>query len=352
MRSEGNAATSHAMTPAIFGLAGTALSADERAFFRDSDPAGYILFGRNIESRQQLRALTDELRAIHGRSRLFICIDQEGGRVARMKAPTWLAYPPGQVFDRLWDMAPASAIAAARANAEALGLDLAEAGISVDCLPLLDVRQPGAHDVIGDRALGSEPRRVAALGRAVLDGLEAAGVCGIVKHMPGHGRAGADSHKELPTVTASDAELESDIAPFRTLADAPVAMTAHIVFTAWDAERPATQSPTVIEQVIRRRIGFGGLLLTDDLDMEALSGTIPERAAKSIAAGCDVALNCWGRMADMTGIADALPVMAPEAAARLERALALTNVASFDMARQTELLAARDTLLALTEARA
>lgn len=340
------------MTPAIFGLAGTALSADERAFFRDSDPAGYILFGRNIESRQQLRALTDELRAIHGRSRLFICIDQEGGRVARMKAPTWLAYPPGQVFDRLWDMAPASAIAAARANAEALGLDLAEAGISVDCLPLLDVRQPGAHDVIGDRALGSEPRRVAALGRAVLDGLEAAGVCGIVKHMPGHGRAGADSHKELPTVTASDAELESDIAPFRTLADAPVAMTAHIVFTAWDAERPATQSPKVIEQVIRRRIGFGGLLLTDDLDMEALSGTIPERAAKSIAAGCDVALNCWGRMADMTGIADALPVMAPETAARLERALALTNVASFDMARQTELLAARDTLLALTEARA
>lgn len=340
------------MTPAIFGLSGTALSADERAFFRDSDPAGYILFGRNIESRQQLRALTDDLRAIHGRNRLFICIDQEGGRVARMKAPTWLSYPPGQVFDRLWDLAPASAIAAARANAEALGLDLAEAGISVDCLPLLDVRQPGAHDVIGDRALGSEPRRVAALGRAVLDGLEAAGVCGIVKHMPGHGRAGADSHKELPTVTASDAELESDIAPFRTLADAPVAMTAHIVFTAWDAERPATQSPKVIEQVIRRRIGFGGLLLTDDLDMEALSGTIPERAAKSIAAGCDIALNCWGRMADMTGIARALPVMAPEAAARLERALALTNVASFDMARQTELLAARDTLLALTEARA
>jgi beta-N-acetylhexosaminidase len=340
------------MTPAIFGLAGTALSADERAFFRDSDPAGYILFGRNIESRQQLRALTDDLRAIHGRNRLFICIDQEGGRVARMKAPTWLSYPPGQVFDRLWDLAPASAIAAARANAEALGLDLAEAGISVDCLPLLDVRQPGAHDVIGDRALGSEPRRVAALGRAVLDGLEAAGVCGIVKHMPGHGRAGADSHKELPTVTASDAELESDIAPFRTLADAPVAMTAHIVFTAWDTERPATQSPTVIEQVIRRRIGFGGLLLTDDLDMEALSGTIPERAARSIAAGCDVALNCWGRMADMTGIAHALPVMAPEAAARLERALALTNVASFDMARQAELLATRDTLLALTEARA
>ncbi|MDE2595587.1 MAG: beta-N-acetylhexosaminidase [Sphingomonadales bacterium] len=340
------------MTPAIFGLSGTTLTAEERAFFADADPAGYILFGRNIESRAQLRALTDELRGIHGRSRLFICIDQEGGRVSRMKPPEWLAYPAGQAFDHLWDLAPASAIEAARANAEALGLDLAEAGISVDCLPLLDVRQPGAHDVIGDRALGTEPRRVAALGRAVLDGLERAGVCGVVKHMPGHGRAGADSHKELPTVTVSEAELEVDIAPFRTLADAPVAMTAHIVFTAWDKERPATQSPTVIEQIIRRRIGFDGLLLTDDLDMEALSGTIPERAARSIAAGCDVALNCWGRMDDMVGIARVLPVMAPAAAVRLERALAFTDVTRFDRTRQAERLATRDALLALAEARA
>jgi beta-N-acetylhexosaminidase len=163
------------MTPAIFGIAGLTLSADERAFFRDADPAGYILFGRNVESREQVRALTDELRAIHGRDKTLISIDQEGGRVARLKPPVWLRYPPGEPFDRLYDIAPASAIEAARANAHALGLDLAEVGVSVDCLPLLDVRQPGAHDVIGDRALGSDPLRVAALGRAVLDGLAAAG---------------------------------------------------------------------------------------------------------------------------------------------------------------------------------
>lgn len=338
------------MTPAIFGLAGTVLSADERAFFHDADPAGYILFGRNIESRAQLRALTDDLRSIRGRNRTFICIDQEGGRVARMKPPVWPAYPTGEAFDRLYDIAPSSAIEAARANAEAIGLDLAEAGISVDCLPLLDVRQPGAHDVIGDRALGREPLRVAALGRSVLQGLARAGVAGIVKHMPGHGRAGVDSHKELPTVTASDAELATDLAPFRTLRDAPIAMTGHIVFTAWDAAHPATQSPFVVETIIRQRIGFDGLLLTDDLDMQALSGSIPERAAGSIAAGCDIALNCWGRMDDMIGIANALPVMAPLAALRLERALAMTDVDRADMSRHAELLARRDRLLGLASA--
>lgn len=334
------------MTPAIFGLSGLTLTADERAFFRDCDPAGYILFGRNIQSRAQVRALTDELRAIHGRDRLLICIDQEGGRVQRMKAPEWLAYPPGEVFDRMYDVAPATAIEAARANAEALGIDLAEAGISVDCLPLLDVRQPGAHDVIGDRALGSEPMRVAALGRAVLDGLARAGVCGVVKHMPGHGRAGDDSHKELPTVTASEADLEADIAPFRTLANAAIAMTGHILFTAWDRENPATQSPFVIEEIIRKRIGFAGLLLTDDLDMEALSGSVPERAARAIAAGCDVALNCWAKMDDMIGIAKALPAMTSEALARLDRALADTDVNRADRAWQADLLARRDALIA------
>lgn len=340
------------MTPAIFGLSGLTLTADERAFFIDADPAGYILFGRNIESRAQVRALTDDLRALHGRERAFICIDQEGGRVARMKPPEWLAFPPGAVFDRLYDLAPASAIAAARANAQALGLDLAEAGISVDCLPLLDVRQPGAHDVIGDRALGSEPLRVAALGRAVLDGLAAAGVAGVVKHMPGHGRAGADSHKALPTVTASAGELETDLAPFRTLAGAPIAMTAHVLYTAWDAENPATLSPTVIGEVIRRRIGFSGLLLTDDLDMEALSGSVPDRAARAIAAGCDIALNCWAKMDDMIGIATALPAMGAETAARLDRALAGTDVSNPPVDEQPALLAKRDALLALSEAQA
>lgn len=334
------------MTPAIFGIAGTSLTADERAFFLESDPAGYILFGRNVETRDQVRALTDELRTIHGRDRLFICIDQEGGRVSRMKPPHWLAFPPGEVFDRLYDVAPASAIEAARANAEALALDLVEVGVSVDCLPLLDVRQPGAHDVIGDRALGSEPLRVAALGRAVLDGMGRAGVIGTIKHIPGHGRAMADSHKELPIVTASDNELELDIAPFKALAGAVAGMTAHIRYTAWDAENPATQSPFVIEEVIRCRIGFGGLLLSDDLDMEALDGTVPQRAAKAIAAGCDIALNCWAKMDDMVGIASALPALAGDGAARLENALAAMGPpASGDAERQAELLATRDALI-------
>jgi len=337
------------MTPAIFGLSGTTLTDAERAFFREADPAGYILFKRNVENRGQLRALTDDLRSIHGREHLLITVDQEGGGVTRLKPPEWLAWPDGVVFDRLYDIAPASAIEAARANAEALGHDLAEAGITCTHAPVLDVRQEGAHDVIGDRAYGFEPLRVAALGRAVLDGLARAGIVGTIKHMPGHGRALCDSHKQLPTVTASDAELETDIAPFRALNQAPIAMTAHIVFTAWDKESPATQSPWVIEHIIRQRIGFGGLLLTDDLDMEALSGTVPERAARSIAAGCDVALNCWAKMDDMEGIAKALPAMSAVTAARLESALADTRV---DGAAgiQGELLAKRDALLGLVSA--
>jgi beta-N-acetylhexosaminidase len=335
------------MTPAIFGCAGPRLTPEEKAFFKDADPAGYILFARNAESREQMRALTDELRAIHGRERLFVCIDQEGGRVARMKPPEWTAFPPGAAFDRLYDVAPASAIEAVRANAEALGLDLAEAGISVDCIPLLDVRQPGAHDVIGDRAFGSEPLRVAALGRAVLDGLARAGVTGTVKHMPGHGRAHADSHKELPRVEASEAELETDLAPFRALADAPVGMTSHVLYTAWDAERPATQSPFVVGEIIRKRIGFGGLLLTDDIDMEALAGPVPERSAKALAAGCDLVLNCWARMDDMIGIAERCPTMSEETAVRLERALDVGGKPTGD---QAHLIAKRDSLLELANA--
>ena len=354
MRRRAKSAMRCAMVPAIFGLSGLTLSADERAFFRDADPAGYILFGRNVESRDQVRRLTDELRALHGRDRTFICIDQEGGRVARMKPPHWRAYPPGAVFDRLWDTAPASAIEAARANAHALGLDLAEAGISVDCLPLLDVRDPLGHDVIGDRAYGAEPLRVAALGRATIDGLALAGVAGVVKHMPGHGRAGADSHKALPTVTATAEELERDLAPFRTLNHASIAMTAHVLFTAWDADNPATLSPYVIGEVIRRQIGFDGLLLTDDLDMEALSGTVPERAARAIAAGCDIALNCWAKMDDMVGIAKALPTMSGKTAERLD--YALSGTASFaepvDLSAQGERLALRDRLLDLLKDRA
>ena len=339
------------MIPAIFSLSGPTLTAEERALFADADPAGYILFGRNIRTRAQVRALTDELRALHGRDRTFICIDQEGGRVARLKPPEWLAFPPGAVFDKLYDLAPISAIEAARANAEALGLDLAEVGISVDCLPLLDVRQPGAHDVIGDRAFGAEPLRVAALGRATLDGLARAGVAGVIKHMPGHGRTHCDTHKAMPTVTESDEELESDLAPFRALKDAPIGMTGHLLFTAWDAENPATLSRFVIEEVIRKRIGFDGLLLTDDLDMQALSGTVPERAQRAIAAGCDLALYCWAKIEDMRGIAGRLPTMSERTVVRLERALAGT--ADFttppELAAQSALLDKRDRLLALAE---
>ena len=338
------------MTPAIFGLAGLTLTDDERAFFRECDPAGYILFGRNIDTPEQVRALTDELRTIHGRDKLLISIDQEGGRVARMRPPHFSPFPAGSAFDALYEIAPSSAIAAARMNAHAMGIELAEAGITVDYYPSLDVRQHGAHDVIGDRSFGFEPLRVAAIGRAILEGLAAAGVAGCIKHMPGHGRSAVDTHKELPTVTASEEELELDLAPFKALADTPIGMTGHLVFPVWDAENPATQSPTVIRDVIRDKIGFDGLLLTDDLDMQALSGSVPERAERSVAAGCDLALNCWAKMDDMVGIVERLPAMSDATAARLERALAGTGITP--QGDKAELLAQRDQLLALAGAAA
>ncbi|MDZ3831278.1 MAG: beta-N-acetylhexosaminidase [Sphingopyxis sp.] len=334
------------MIPAIFGLSGPVLTDDERAFFRDSNPAGYILFGRNIENRDQLRRLTDDLRSLDGRAGLPILIDQEGGRVARMKAPEWPDFPPGAVFDALYERAPASAIEAARLNAMALAAMLAEVGITVDCLPLLDVRQPGASDVIGDRALGSEPMRVAALGRAILGGLQAGGVIGVVKHIPGHGRALLDSHKELPRVAASDHELQSDLAPFAALRDAAMAMTCHVVFEAWDAERPATLSPVVIDTIIRQRVGFHGLLMTDDIDMKALSGSIPALAAEALAAGCDIVLNCWGKMDDMVGIAKAIDPIRSISLARLEGAMDRIAGAS-DLREFAALVDQRDALLAV-----
>lgn len=334
------------MIPAIFGLSGLTLTDDERAFFCDSDPAGYILFGRNIENREQLRRLTDDLRSLDGRSNLPILIDQEGGRVARMKSPEWPDFPSGAAFDALYERAPASAIEAARLNAMALAVMLAEVGITVDCLPLLDVRQPGASDVIGDRALGSEPMRVAALGRAILSGLQAGGVVGIVKHIPGHGRAMADSHEALPVVSALDRDLQTDLAPFAALRDAAMAMTCHVVFEAWDPDRPATLSPTIIDSVIRQRIGFHGLLMTDDLDMKALSGDVPSRAADAIAAGCDIALNCWGKMDDMVGIANALDPISMISLARLEGAMDRI-VGAHDPRQFATLVDQRDALLAI-----
>jgi beta-N-acetylhexosaminidase len=310
------------MKPVIFGLLGLELTPDERAFFAAVEPAGYILFKRNIQDRDQVRALTDSLRALSGRDELPILIDQEGGRVARMGPPIWPAFPAGPAFDELYKQAPMSAIQAMRANGQALGLMLSEVGITVNCAPLLDVVQPDTTEAVACRAYGSEPMQVAALGRAMLEGLAAGGVVGVVKHMPGHGRSQLDSHYDLPTVTAAAEALAVDVEPFRTLAHAPMGMTSHIVFQAWDAERPATLSPIVIEQVIRGQIGFDGLLMTDDIDMKALSGTAGEKAAAAIAAGCDLVLDCWARMDEMVEIAGRLDEIGAAARARLERAMA------------------------------
>ena len=334
------------MTPVIFGLSGLALSNDERRLFRDVNPAGYILFKRNIEDREQVRALTDSLRELHGRDDVLISIDQEGGRVARMRGPVWPEFPAGGVFDALYDVAPMTAIEAARANAEAIALVLAEVGINVDCLPLLDVRVPETHSAIGDRALGSDPMRVAALGRAILEGLAAGGVVGVVKHMPGQGRAVVDTHHELPHVHASEAELEQDLRPFRTLNWAPMGMTGHVVYDVWDDQRPSTMSPVVIEKVIRGKIGFDGLLMSDDLDMNALSGDVPTRAVECVAAGCDIALNCWGRFDEMVAIAEQLPEITAAGKVRLDKAMA-TAAPKFDVARLADMLEKRDQLLAI-----
>jgi beta-N-acetylhexosaminidase len=334
------------MTPLILGLAGPELSEAERRFFRAVDPAGYILFKRNVVDRAQMRALTDALRGLSGREDLPILIDQEGGRVARMQPPEWPAFPPGADFDRLYEIGPMSAIEAMRANAQALAVMLREVGVTVDCLPLLDVRQPGAHDIIGDRALGQEPLRVAALGRATIEGLQAGGVVGVVKHVPGHGRAMADSHVELPVVTADAGALDTDILPFQRLNGAPMAMTAHVVYTAWDPDNCASLSAKVIGEIIRGRIGFDGLLMSDDLGMQALTGGFEERARGVIAAGCDVALHCSGDMAEMEACAGGAGAIAPEARARLERAMS-TIAGAADATPFEALTSKRDALLAL-----
>jgi beta-N-acetylhexosaminidase len=333
------------MLPLILGLSGLALTDAERGLIRAADPAGFILFGRNVRDKAQLRALTDSLRDLSGRADLPILVDQEGGRVARLGPPAWPAFPAPWRFAELYAKAPISAIEAARGNALAIAVILAQGGINIDCTPLLDVRQAGAHDVIGDRALGAEPMQVAALGRAVLDGLEAGGVLGVVKHVPGHGRAHADPHGELPIVEADREALAGDLAPFRALADAPVAMAAHLVYPAWDERLPASASPAIIAGIVRGEIGFDGLLLSDDIGMGALSGPLGARAQAAIAAGCDLALHCSGVAGENEAIAGALGEIEEAASARLERALA--RIAGKASAQSHEALAAkRDALLA------
>ncbi len=334
------------MQAAIYGMEGFELTADERAFFFDSEPAGFILFNRNCSDPEQLLRLTDSLRELSGRHDVPILIDQEGGRVARMRPPAWPAFPPGERFAHLYEAAPSSAIEAARSNARAIALTLRACGINVNALPMLDVRQEGATDIVGDRALGTCPMQVAALGRAVLDGMASAGVVGIIKHMPGHGRALVDSHKELPVVSATAEELEIDLEPFERLASAPMGMTAHVVYTAWDAERPASLSSAVVGGIIRARIGFDGWLMSDDLGMEALAGDFGSRAAGVVAAGCDVALHCSGKMEEMIAVANAVPAMSAEGEARLTRAMATTMIDD-DGPEFAEAVAKRDALLAL-----
>jgi beta-N-acetylhexosaminidase len=308
---------------AILGCSGLALSQDERAFFRDARPWGFILFKRNIDTPDQVRALVAELRACVGRPDAPVLIDQEGGRVQRLGPPHWRRYPPGRAYGDLGANDPLVRREVVRLGARLLAHDLAALGINVDCVPVLDVPSPGAHDIIGDRAYGETPQAVAELGRAAAEGLIAGGVLPVIKHIPGHGRAHADSHLSLPVVEASLAELDAiDFAPFKGLSDMPMAMTAHVVYTAIDRRRPATTSSKAIREVIRGAIGFGGLLMSDDLSMKALSGDFAERARASLAAGCDVVLHCNGDMAEMRAVMAGTKVLAGRAKARAAAALA------------------------------
>ncbi|HEX3497968.1 MAG TPA: beta-N-acetylhexosaminidase [Stellaceae bacterium] len=287
----------------ILGCAGATLAPEERDFFREADPLGFILFQRNCVDPEQLRRLVEALRASVGRADAPVLIDQEGGRVARLRPPHWRTYPSAARIAALGDASPAAARDVARLIAD----DLARLGITIDCLPVLDLPVPGADAIIGDRAYGTAPERVAAIGRAACEGLLAGGVLPVIKHIPGHGRATVDSHLACPVVaTARDELAASDFAPFRALNDMNWAMTAHIVYSAIDAARPGTLSPVVIAEVIRGAIGFAGVLVSDDLSMQALGGSLGERAAGALAAGCDVALHCSGRLDEMRAVAEAV----------------------------------------------
>ncbi len=292
---------------AIFGCAGLSLSAAERTFFAGTNPLGFILFARNCADPAQVSALVAELRDAVGRADAPVLIDQEGGRVARLRPPHWRAAPLAAVFGQLAKNDPVAAVDAVRLNSRLLAAELMALGIDVDCLPVLDVPQPGAHDVIGDRAYAALPETIAMLGRAACEGLRDGGVLPVVKHIPGHGRAVADSHAELPVVDAPLDELRRiDFLPFAALSDMPLAMTAHVVYTALDPDCPATLSPTVITEVIRGELGFSGVLMSDDLGMGALSGGFDERAAAVLDAGCDLVLHCSGDLDEMQAVSTAL----------------------------------------------
>ena len=307
----------------ITGVSGFTLTADERDFMRTSRPWGFILFKRNIETSAQVIALVSELRESIDEPDAPVLIDQEGGRVQRFGPPHWPVYPPGAVFGTLYDIDRKLGLAAARLSARLIAADLIDLGVTVDCLPLADVPVAGADAVIGARAYGTEPGKVAAIARAVTEGLEQGGVLPVLKHIPGHGRATADTHFKLPVVDTSKAELErTDFAAFQPLADLPMAMTAHVVFSALDPAQPATTSATIIEQVIRGRIGFQGLLMSDDVSMNALAGSIAERTRAIVSAGCDMVLHCNGNLDEMREVAHEAPVLSGKALDRAKRALA------------------------------
>ena len=306
----------------ITGLAGLTLSANERAFLREARPWGLIVFKRNVSTPEQVTELTRSFRDILGWE-APVLVDQEGGRVQRLGPPHWPAYPPGARYGDLYDREPASGLAAARLAGHLIASDLRPLGIDVDCLPLADVPVPGSDNVIGDRAYGSEPGKVAAIAAAIAQGLLAGGVLPVLKHLPGHGRAGADSHHRLPVVDTDRATLElTDFAAFKPLAGLPLGMTAHVVFSAIDPVAPATTSVTMVREVIRRDIGFQGLLMSDDISMGALSGTLAERSRAALAAGCDVVLHCNGNFTEMNEVAGAVPELAGEALQRAEAAMA------------------------------
>src|SRR5215813_3235628 len=307
----------------ITGVSGLELTAAERDFIRAERPWGFILFKRNVDTPAQVARLVEELRDTLGEPDAPVLIDQEGGRVQRLGPPHWAVYPPGAVFGSLYDRDPALGLKAARLSNRLIAADLVGLGITVDCLPLADVPVAGADNVIGNRAYGTEPGKVAAIARAVTEGLEQGGVLPVLKHIPGHGRATADSHFRLPTVDTPREELErTDFAAFVPLADLPMAMTAHVVFSALDPAQPATTSATIVERVIRGRIGFQGLLMSDDVSMNALAGSIAERTRAIVEAGCDMVLHCNGKLDEMRDVAHETPELAGEALDRARRALA------------------------------
>jgi beta-N-acetylhexosaminidase len=307
----------------ITGIAGTELSAAERKFIAAERPWGFILFKRNILNPAQVIALNNELRNVIGDTDAPILTDQEGGRVQRFGPPNWPVYPPGAAFGRLYDIDSALGLEAARLSARLIADDLVGTGVTVDCLPIADVPVAGADAVIGDRAYGTEPRKVSAIARAVTDGLAQGGILPVLKHIPGHGRATADTHFSLPVVDTPESELnKTDFAAFQPLADLPMAMTAHVVFSAVDAAYPATTSATMIGRVIRGFIGFQGLLMSDDLSMNALAGSIAERARAAFAAGCDVVLHCNGKLEEMQQVAGETPELSGQGRERARRALA------------------------------